>query len=377
MANKNPQDRGIRCRNGVWYAYIGVNKKSKEVHVGPNKNDAIALRSQLKLMSLAGTLQAFLKKQEPQPVFTYAEAVKEHDEKHLKYQISSYDLLGRLNPSKALFENHDITKIQWQEIENYRNSRLSEVCPATVKQELDMIHAVFNRQVKNGRLQRNPLDMVDRPKFNNTREEIISHEEFLKLLNLTWEVDDRGFKTTKAIEPYLKLALVIADFTAMRIGEVLNIKWKHIRENGGNEEIYIPKTKTQVKRFVPIHPELSRILHSRPRRGSYVVNFKGKKILDLRKGFTKARELVGLSWLHMHDFRHRAITRWVQQGHPINVIMKATGHRTFSAFSRYANLKEGDIQVLVGRKTQPLPIVTYQEYLGIKVENMAKTWQAA
>ena len=44
---------------------------------------------------------------------------------------------------------------------------------------------------------------------------------------------------------------------------------------------------------------------------------------------------------------------------------------------RYANLKDGDIQVLVGRKTTPLPIVTYQEFLGVKVENVAKTWQAA
>jgi hypothetical protein len=67
----------------------------------------------------------------------------------------------------------------------------------------------------------------------------------------------------------------------------------------------------------------------------------------------------------------------VQEGHPINVIMKATGHRTFSAFSRYSNLKEGDIQVLVGRKTQPLPIVTYREFLGMELENVAKVWQAA
>jgi hypothetical protein len=57
--------------------------------------------------------------------------------------------------------------------------------------------------------------------------------------------------------------------------------------------------------------------------------------------------------------------------------MKATGHRTFSAFSRYANLREGDIQVLVGRKTEPLPVVTYREFLGIELENVAKVWQVA
>lgn len=328
-------------------------------------------------MAMDGSLQAFLKKQESEKPYTYGEAVKEHKEKHLINQISSYDLLGRLKPSKDLFGSRDIVTITWQEVEDYRNARLSKVATSTVKQELDMMCAVLDRQVKNGRLQKNPLDNVDRPVVKNTREEIISHDEFMRLLHLTWEFDDRGYKITKTIEPYLKLALVIADYTAMRIGEVLNIKWKHIRENNGNEEIYVPKSKTQMKRFVPVHPELSRIFHSLTRHGYFVVNFRGRKIRSLKKSFNKARDLVGLSWLHIHDFRHRAITRWVQEGHPINVIMKATGHKTFSAFNRYANLKDGDIQVLVGRKTQPLPIVTYREFLGLELETMEKTIKVA
>ena len=49
--------------------------------------------------------------------------------------------------------------------------------------------------------------------------------------------------------------------------------------------------------------------------------------------------------------------------------MKAASHTTFSAFKRYANLKEGDIQILVGRKTEPLPYVTYEEYQEIDLEN--------
>jgi integrase len=279
-----------------------------------------------------------------------------------------------LSLSLKFFDNRDITTIRWQEIEDYRNARLGVVSAGNVKQELDMMHAVFERQVKNDRLQKNPLDQVDRPKVNNTRDDIPSHSEFLKLLNLRWEIDNRGFKIIKTIEFYLKLALVIADYTAMRISEVLAIKWTHIRNIDGNESIYVPKTKTQQKRFVPIHPELSRIIQSLPRRGPFEVNLNGRKIRSLKKGFNKVRELAGLPWLHIHDFRHRAITRWVQEGHPINIIMKVTGHRTFSAFSRYANLKDGDIQVLVGRKTTPLPIVTYQEFLGVKV---AKVWKAA
>jgi integrase len=66
--------------------------------------------------------------------------------------------------------------------------------------------------------------------------------------------------------------------------------------------------------------------------------------------------------VRIHDFRHRAITRWVKEGRPINTIMAATGHRTYSAFLRYANLREGDVQALVGRKTEQLPVLTFEEY---------------
>lgn len=374
---KKPQERGIRKRGNIWYVNIQVEGKREELPVGPNKEEAIALRSRLKLMAQDGSLKAFLAKQETPDKFTYHQAVTEHHEKHIQFKTSADDLYGRLKPSLLIFDNRDISSITWQEIEDYKNARIGVVSASTVKQELDMMHAVFQRQVKNDLLKKNPLDSVERPKVNNTREDLPSHEEFLKLLNVQWVVNNRGFKTTKFMEQYLKIALVIADYTAMRISEILAIKWSHIREIDGNQSIFVPKTKTQEKRFVPLHPELWKILQSLPKKGEFVVNRKGRKISSIRKGFEYAREKVGLAWLHIHDFRHRAITRWVQEGHPINIIMKATGHRTFSAFSRYANLREGDIQVLVGRKTEPLPIVTHREFLGIELENVAKVWQVA
>jgi integrase len=377
MNKKKPQERGIRKRGDVWYVNIQVNNKREEIPVGPDKGEAIALRSRLKLMAKDGSLQAFLGKQEKPECFTYCQAVTEHNEKHIKFKTSADDLYGRLKPSLKLFDNRDILSIKWQEIEDYKNSRLGIVSASTVKQELDMMGAVFQRQIKNNRLEHNPLNSVDRPRVNNVRENLPSHDEFLRLLNLSWVVNNRGFKTTRFLEQYMKVALVIADYTAMRISEVLAIKWSTIREIDGNQSIYVPKSKTQEKRFVPLHPELWNILQSIPKKGEYIVNKNGRKIGSIRKGFEHARDEAGFQWLHIHDFRHRAITRWVQEGHPTNVIMKATGHRTFSAFSRYANLREGDIQVLVGCKTKPLPIVTHREFLGVELKNVAKVWQVA
>ena len=74
-----PQEKGIRLRNGIWYANIQVDGKRREFRVGPKKEDALALRSRLKLMSPDGTLQAHLKKQEAPPVFVATEVTAPPD----------------------------------------------------------------------------------------------------------------------------------------------------------------------------------------------------------------------------------------------------------------------------------------------------------
>jgi integrase len=368
-------DKGLRQINGIWYVNIQVKGQRREFRVGTSKEEAIAVRSRLKLMAIDGTLKAYIQKKESDQPFLFRDAVTEHFEKHLKFKKSGNDMLGRLKPSLTLFETHDIKSLHWQDFEDYRNKRLSVVTPSTVKQELDLLHAVFERQIKVGHIKENPLNNVDRPQISNTREQILSHKDFLRLLHVRWEINNRGYITQKTIEPHLKLALVIADYTAMRISEVLKLKWAHIQ--GHYESIYIPDSKTKKKRVVPIHPELAKILSSMVRISDYVIQYKGNPVASLKKAFGQAREKSNLLWLHIHDLRHRAITRWTQASHPLSAIMKASGHSTFSAFSRYSNLKDGDVQILVGRKTEPLPVVTYEEFLGTGLKNVENVWKEA
>lgn len=377
------RERGIRKRGGVYYANIQVEGRRREFPAGPDLGKAIALRSKLKLMARDGSLLAMLKEQEqgPPPKVTYNEAVELHFEQHLKHLAYGKDAKARLSASVAFFDSRAIDAIRWQEVETFRNQRLNEIAPPTVKIELDLMHAVFKRQVRDDVITKNPLDFVQRPKFDNTREEVLTHREFLRLLNIEWKAEKHSrrknvYEITRRLDKHVKVALVIADYTAMRISEILRMKWSHIR--GDYETIYVPKSKNMAKRHVPIHAELARILRSIPRESVYVVSHRRRKVDSIRKGFIAARKEAGLTWAWIHDFRHRAITRWVQEGHAINAIMKATGHKTYSAFQRYANLKDGDILTLVGKKTKPLPYITLEQFLGVSLrENVAKVWQGA
>jgi len=356
------KEKGLRQKNGIFYVNIQVDGKRKEFRVGPDKQTAIATRNKLKLMAIDGTLQRKLAEENEtkSQLFTYSQAVEEHWEAHLKNKKSASDLYQYLKNTVFDFGTHNISALTWPELETYRNKRLGEVSASYCRKELVMMGAVLDRQVKMGRLKVNPMKQVELPEVHDTRDRILTDEEFRKLLGVTWEVKNHGTRTRKSMEYHVRLALVIADFTAMRISEVLAMKWSEVDLDRGT--IFIPQSKNGSKRQVPIHDELRRILAAEKRTCKNVINVRGQPVRSIRKGFIHARKKAKLHDWRIHDHRHRAITRWVQEGKPTNVIMSATGHKTYAAFLRYSNLREGDVQVLVGRKTTPLPVISYEDF---------------
>ncbi|MBL8026629.1 MAG: site-specific integrase [Fibrobacteres bacterium] len=137
----------------------------------------------------------------------------------------------------------------------------------------------------------------------------------------------------------------------------MNLRWSDVNFESG--KIFVRESKNGESREVPIHDELKKILEcSRDGLSEYVVHDKGKPVTSIRRGFRMARDKAVIDDFHIHDLRHRAITRWVQEGYPSTIIMKASGHKTNSAFCRYSNLKGDDVMILVGKKTAPLPLIT-------------------
>lgn len=358
------REKGLRKRGSIWYVnvQVGGEKNRKEFRVGPDKQQALAVRRRLKQLAMDGSLQQKLTEEghAKAATFTYSQAVDEHWEAHLKNKKSATDLYQYLKNSISQFGTRDITTLTWPELETYRNNRLSEVSASYCRKELVMMGAVLNREVKMGRLKVNPMKQVELPEVHDTRDRILTDAEFRKLLGVTWEVKNHGTIYRKRMDHHVRLSLVIADFTAMRISEVLAMKWSEVDLDRGT--IFIPQSKNGSKRQVPIHDDLRRILAAEKRTCKYVINVRDQPVQSIRKGFIHARKRAKLHDWRIHDHRHRAITRWVQEGKPMNVIMTATGHKTFAAFLRYSNLRDGDVQILVGRKTTPLPVISYEDF---------------
>jgi integrase len=78
----------------------------------------------------------------------------------------------------------------------------------------------------------------------------------------------------------------------------------------------------------------------------YVVEYAGKKVGSIRKGFDNAVQRAGLSDVTIHTLRHTAAVHLVSNGVPIDQVAQYLGHSnvaiTYQTYARFApeHLKE-------------------------------------
>ena len=70
----------------------------------------------------------------------------------------------------------------------------------------------------------------------------------------------------------------------------------------------------------------------------------GKPFNECKHAFSTALKKAEIHDFRFHDFRHCAITNLRKAGNDYTLIMKASGHKTFSTFLRYNLITEEDLK---------------------------------
>lgn len=145
------------------------------------------------------------------------------------YRIQT--LLGFLGDLKSIH-------LTPQEIAKYRDHRLKEVSPASLKRELTILSRVLTLASRDWgiALPQNPVKMITVPKADKARTRRLEAGEEEKLLQIT--------------NQKLRRVIILALETGMRRGEILNIKKSHI--NHSKSVLIIPSTKTDEPRTIPL-----------------------------------------------------------------------------------------------------------------------------
>ena len=169
-------------------------------------------------------------------------------------------------------------------------------------------------------LRENPISLIRMPKNNPSRERRLRQGEYEKLK-----------KAAHCSRSWYLLPIIdIAIETAMRRGEILNLKWSNI--DFLNQRALLPITKNGRSRWVPL--------------GQITLNHIGKihqtqervfPISDVafRQAWDRLRVRAGTTDLTFHDLRHEAISQKFATGMTIPEVMALSGHRTASQLFRY------------------------------------------
>jgi integrase len=245
---------------------------------------------------------------------------------------------------KTKLADMSIDKITGEVVAQYRDARLKEVSPNTVRLELAFLSVVFEQCRKEwGLAVSNPLRQIRMPKPGKPRQRRLEAGEEEALLQACRESGAH----------YLQTFVILAIETGMRFGELASVTWENL--NLDKRTIYLPDTKNGSPRTVPLSTRALNAIQLQPR----AINGRlfSAKPGSIRSAFlialTKAQDTQPhsknfLRELRFHDLRHEAVTRLFEKGlNPIEVGM-VSGHKTLSMLQRYTHLRSEELVAKLG-----------------------------
>ncbi len=151
---------------------------------------------------------------------------------HKGQQVEAYRLRTLKKHLGALRLIHLTNK----EIASYRDDRLKEVSPSSLKRELTILSRVLTIASRDWGISipQNPVKMISLPKADKARTRRLEAGEKEQLL--------------QSANPELHRIITVALETGMRRGEILSIKKSHIDFN--KSVLFIPSTKTDTPRSI-------------------------------------------------------------------------------------------------------------------------------
>ncbi len=204
--------------------------------------------------------------------------------------------------------------------------------PATVNRMIALMKRIYNLAIREDMALKNPCWKVAMLKEDNRRDRILTAEEFDRLV--------------EELPEHILPIVYLGYYTGMRRGEILQLTWKKVNMQEGFIDLEPKDTKTSEPRRVYFNECLWNIFRKankvRNLRSDLVFTYKGRPIRSIRKGFENALERADIKGFRFHDLRHTFNTNMRKAGVDQTVIMKLTGHKTFSMFNRYNTVDQDD-----------------------------------
>ena len=192
-------------------------------------------------------------------------------------------------------------------------------------------------------IDRNPADQVEVKRPGDQRNRYLSKDELRRLMKV---LDDKLYRRgTKAINrTFLRLRLIVltALTTGMRVGEIFALTWSDILYD---ESLIAVRSKLKGGRcrYVPLTPELAAEFRRFPvvLGEDWVLPPKRAAKGDRRRvegSFRTLLDLAKINDFRFHDLRHTFASWYMMNGGDLYELAKILGHSNIKMTERYAKL---------------------------------------
>lgn len=207
----------------------------------------------------------------------------------------------------------------------WRDARLQEVQPATVRREINLLRSVLESCRRDwGLIEVNPVGDLRKPIAPPARRRRVPDDVIDAMLAALGYV--RGTAPRTASQR-IAVAFLLALETGMRSGEMLGLTWSAVRE----KSLTLPMTKNGDARQVPLSAAARELLALLPREGDSVFRISAASRDAL---WRKARAKAGIADLHFHDARAEAVWR-LSKKLDVLELARVIGHRDVNSLLLY------------------------------------------
>lgn len=255
--------------------------------------------------------------------------------------------------------------------ENYGRKRLTEITPALLTEAKEtLLDGVTHRKINRSEatvnryfstlskafslasrewqwISENPFRRISKLKEGPGRNRFLSKNELQILLE----------KCKESKNPHLYGMVLIAASMGLRFGEIVNLRWRDIRD----KFITLEETKNGDIRILPMTEQLiAYFTNLRGQKESNDYVFPSKDPLKrhpaslIRKAFKRVLELSEIKNFTFHDLRHTAASHLGMNGATQGELMAILGHRSPTMTKRYAHYSSGHLATLLQKTSDNL-----------------------
>lgn len=263
--------------------------------------------------------------------------------------IGTYDVYKRVLDKylMAFFKSKKLKEITLNDSDKLISELLKRGNSASrINMIIGVLKSIVISAHKNGAIFKNSLVNLKDLKTDTVEHSFLSKEDVSKILSF-----DSHYKTL----------YMTALFTGMRRGELAGLKWDRV--DFFNNQILITRirdryglretTKSNKKRYIPLHPELSRLLkelHVKSKSEYVFLEKDGEplKVQHLYRKFKNDQLNAGIKKVvRFHDLRHTFASHFMMNGGNVFELQQILGHSDIQMTMRYSHLSPDHLQTSV------------------------------